>query len=163
MKRLAFFLCFSELLVPIVSAQSSIFIVRHAEKVDDTSKDPDLSEAGRTRAQALAGLLKDADITSIYVTDFKRTQQTAMPLAKLLGLQTKTIVASNPDALTKSLHELHGNALVVGHTNTIPNWIKALGIATPITIGDNHYDDLFVVVLTEKPRLIHLHYHSTRT
>jgi len=103
MKRLAFFLFFSWLSVAIVSAQSVIFIVRHAEKADNTSKDPDLSEAGRTRAQALAGMLKDADITSIYVTDFKRTQQTAMPLAKLLGAQTKTITVSNSDALAKAL------------------------------------------------------------
>jgi len=163
MKRFAFFLLFTWLLAAIVSAQSTIFIVRHAEKADDTSKDPDLSEAGRTRAQVLAGMLKDAGIASIYVTNFKRTQQTATPLAKVLGLQMKTITAADPGALAKSLNESHGNALVVGHANTIPDLIKALGIATPVTIGDNDYDDLFVVVLTEKPSLIRLHYDSTHT
>ena len=51
-----------------------------------------------------------------------------------------------------------GNVLVVGHSNTIPDLIKSLGIAAPITIADNDYDDLFVVIRDEKPRLLKLHY-----
>ena len=48
-----------------------------------TTKDPDLSDAGRARAESLANVLKDAGITAIYATELKRTQQTAAPLARL--------------------------------------------------------------------------------
>ncbi len=67
------------------NAQTSIFIVRHAEKADAT-KDTDLSEAGRSRADILAKTLRDAGITAIYTSEFKRTQETAAPLAKALGI-----------------------------------------------------------------------------
>ena len=62
---------------------------RMAALVGATSmaNDPDLSDVGRTRAQALATALKDAGVTAIFVTEYKRTQQTAEPLAKLLGIQ----------------------------------------------------------------------------
>ncbi|MEY2498548.1 MAG: hypothetical protein QOD12_2104, partial [Verrucomicrobiota bacterium] len=48
--------------------------------------------------------------------------------------------------------------LVVGHSNTVPDLIKAFGIATPIQIADGDYDNLFVLVPGEKPRLTRLHY-----
>jgi len=52
------------LLVSTAAAQSTIFIVRHAEKTG--GDDPELSEAGRARAESLATVLKDAGITAIY-------------------------------------------------------------------------------------------------
>jgi hypothetical protein len=48
---------------------------------------------------------------------------------------------------------------VVGHGNTIPDLIKALGITEPISVPENDYDNLFIVILAEKPQLLHLHYH----
>jgi probable phosphoglycerate mutase len=145
------------LAVSTATAQSTIFIVRHAEKADAT-KDPDLSEAGHARAEALATMLKDANITAIYATDFKRTQQTAAPLAKALGISSTNLAAKDIAALTAKLRSSNGNALVVGHGDTIPTLIKALAISEPINITENDYDNLFVVVLAEKPHLIHLHY-----
>ena len=139
------------------AAQSTVFIVRHAEKADAT-KDPDLSEAGRARAEALAKMLQDANITAIYATEFKRTQQTAAPLAKALGITVTTLPAENSAALIAKLRSSNGNALVVGHGNTIADLIKALGISEPINIAENDYDNLFGVVLVEKPQLIRLHY-----
>lgn len=139
------------------AAQSSIFIVRHAEKAASNGNDPDLSEAGRARGEALARMLRDANITAIYTTEFKRTQQTATPLARALGIETIIRPAQATDFAIK-LQSTQGNALVVGHSNTIPDLIKALGITTPIEIADSDYDDLFIVVLDRKPRLIRLHY-----
>jgi broad specificity phosphatase PhoE len=156
-KRFVF--CFVLLcaLVSAATAQSTVFIVRHAEKADAT-KDPDLSEAGRARAEALAKMLKDANITAIYATEFKRTQQTAAPLAKALGITVTTLPAEDSASLIAKLRALNSNSLVVGHGNTIPDLIKALGISEPINIGDNDYDNLFVVVLAERPQLLRLHY-----
>jgi phosphohistidine phosphatase SixA len=138
-------------------SQSTVFIVRHAEKADD-SKDAELSESGRARAEALANMLRDSKISAIYTTQFKRTQQTAAPLAKALGLTVTTVPAEDEGALVAKLRTSTANSLVVGHGNTIPNIIKALGISEPINISETDYDNLFLVVPGEKPYLIRLHY-----
>ena len=156
-KRLGFYFLLLSAFVSAATAQSTIFIVRHAEKAD-AAKDPDLSEAGRARAEALAKMLKDANITAIYATEFKRTQQTATPLAKALSITITTLPAKDNAALIAKLRAWTGNALVVGHGDTIPALIKALGISDPINIGENDYDNLFAVVLDQKPHLIRLHY-----
>src|SRR6476620_9144171 len=157
MRRFIVLLLCSVLLISTAAAQSTIFLVRHAEKAG--GEDPDLTETGRARAESLATALKDAGITAIYTSEVKRTQQTAAPLAKALHLEPTMIAAKDRAALVAKLQSSSGNALVVGHSNTIPEIIKALGIAAPITIADNDYDNLFVVLLEEKPRLIRLHYH----
>jgi len=118
----------------------------------------DLSEAGTARAEALVTVLKDAGISAIYTTELKRTQQTAAPLAKALQLAPDVINAKDRATLITKLQGSSGNVLVVGHGNTIPDVIKALGITTPINIADNDYDNLFVVVLESTPRLIRLHF-----
>jgi broad specificity phosphatase PhoE len=138
-------------------SQSTVFVVRHAEKADD-SKDAELSEAGRSRAEVLANMLRDSKISVIYTTEFKRTQQTAGPLAKALGLTVTTLPAENHAALVAKLRTSTANSLVVGHGNTIPGVIKALGISELVKISDSDYDNLLVVVLGEKPYLIRLHY-----
>ena len=138
-------------------SQSTVFIVRHAEKAND-SKDAELSEVGRARAEALANMLRDSKISVICTTEFKRTRQTAAPLAKALGLTVTTLPAENQAALVAKLRTSTATSLVVGHGNTIPDIIKALGISEPVNISDSDYDNLFVVVLGEKPYLIRLHY-----
>ena len=156
-KRLGFYFLLLSAFLSTATAQSTIFIVRHAEKADAT-KDPDLSDAGRARAEALAKMLKDANITAIYATEFKRTQQTATPLAKALSITITTLPAKDNAALIAKLCASNGNALVVGHGDTIPDLIKALGISDPINIGENDYNNLFAVELDQKPHLIRLHY-----
>jgi broad specificity phosphatase PhoE len=158
MKRFTLFLFLSALFVSAVAAQSTIFFVRHAEKAESGGNDPDLSEAGRARAESLAHTLKDADISAIYVTELKRTQQTAAPLAKLRSIDPTIVPAKDSAALIAKLRASTGNTLVVGHSNTVPDLIKAFGIATPIQIADGDYDNLFVLVPGEKPRLTRLHY-----
>jgi hypothetical protein len=56
------------------------------------------------------------------------------------------------------LRALNGNALVVGHGNTIPELVKALGVATPISIPDDDYTEILVVSLGDVPQLLRLHY-----
>jgi hypothetical protein len=48
--------------------------------------------------------------------------------------------------------------LVVGHDNTIPDLVKALGIATPVNIPENDYSELIAIILSDKPQLLRLHY-----
>jgi broad specificity phosphatase PhoE len=143
-------------------AGSTVFIVRHAERADDgrgaVSSDPDLSAQGKTRALHLAQELKDAKIVAIFTSEYHRTQQTAAPLAKSLGITPSVVPARDVTALVNQIRSTNGNVLVVGHSNTLSQIMKALGISAPVTIGDADYDNLFVVVTGEPPRLIRLHY-----
>jgi phosphohistidine phosphatase SixA len=150
--------------VPAV-AQSTIVLVRHAERADSApgtsptmAADPDLSDGGRARAESLATALKDAKITAIYATEFKRTQQTAAPLAKALGLSVTIVTSKSAPELIKRLKTTKGNVLFVGHSNTVPEIIKGLGVTTPVTIGDNEFDNMFLVTLSSPPALLRLHY-----
>jgi broad specificity phosphatase PhoE len=132
-----------------------VFVVRHAERADAgmaTASDPDLSAAGRARAEALASMLKDARITAIYVTEFKRTRQTAEPLAKAMGLEPIVISSKDTPGLVARVKASSGNALIVGHSNTVPEIVKALG-GDPVTIAESDYDNLFIVAAAGSLRL----------
>ena len=159
MKALALFLLVF-LAVSIASAQPVVIIVRHAEKAANGGSDPDLSSAGRSRADALARILKDSGITAIFTSEFKRTQETAAPTATSIGVTATVVPAKDTAALVAKLHQLNGNALVVGHGDTIPNMIKALGINSPINIPDADYSELLVITVGDKPQLFRLHYPS---
>src|SRR5213078_478315 len=145
---------------PIVSAQPVVVIVRHAEKASDGGNDPDLSSAGRARADALARILKNSGITAIFTSEFKRTQETAAPIATSTHLTPTVVAAKDTAGLVAKLHQLNGNALVVAHGDTIPNIIKALGINSPINIPDADYSELLIVTLGDNPQLFRLHYPS---
>ena len=158
MKRLLLWLLL--LLVPAFTAraESIVVIVRHAEKASGESDDPSLSEAGRARAATLSRLLQDSEISAIFTTEFKRTKETATPIANTLKITPTVVRATGITSLADKLHELHGNALVVGHGNTIPDLIKALGIDAPVNIPDNDYDHFFIVAIGDQLRLLRLRY-----
>ena len=110
------------------------------------------------RADALARILKDSDITAIFTSEFKRTQETAAPTATSAHVTPTVVAAKDTAALVARLHQLNGNALVVGHDDTIPNIIKALGINSSINIPGTDYSELLIVILGDKPQLLRLHY-----
>jgi broad specificity phosphatase PhoE len=144
--------------VTIASAQPVVVVVRHAEKAASDGKDPDLSPAGRARAEALARILKDSGITTIFTTEFKRTEETAAPTATSAHVTPTVVAAKDTAGLIAKLHQLNGNALVVAHGNTIPDIVKALGIDMAIQIPEDDYTELLIVTLGNKPQLFRLHY-----
>jgi broad specificity phosphatase PhoE len=153
------------LLAVPAAAQQLIFVVRHAERADAAAgaspmmaSDPDLSEAGRARAESLAAALKDAKISAIFVTPYKRTQQTAAPLGKALGIAPVPIDPKDAAGLTDKAKAANGNVLIVGHSNTVPDILTRLGITDAPKLGDGDYDNLFVVIAGEKPTLLRLHF-----
>ena len=113
---------------------------------------------GQKRADALAQILKDSQITSVFVTEFKRTQETAAPTARAAHVSPTVVPANDIGALVEKLRALNGNALVVGHGNTIPDLLKALGIATPVSIPEDDYTEIFAVLVGDAPQLLRLHY-----
>ena len=126
-------------------AQDAVILVRHAERLDQSSDSP-LSAAGEQRAERLARMLESAGVSAIYTTHYQRTVKTAEPLAKRLGL---TITSDDPPPaeLLRRIHESHprGVVLIVGHSNTVPGLLEALGYQTKIEIADGEYDNLFIV------------------
>jgi broad specificity phosphatase PhoE len=120
--------------------------------------DPGLSEAGRARAESLAATLKDAGVTAIFVTEYRRTRETAAPLAKLLGVEPQAMPSRDTAALVARLKSAKSNALVVGHSNTVPDIVKGLGVTSPVTIAEADYHNLFVVTLGDRPSLLRLHF-----
>ena len=158
MKHLALILSIPLLQVADSNAAVVVFIVRHAEKASTGGKDPGLSLQGQKRADALAQILKDSQITSVFVTEFNRTQETAAPTAAAAHVSPIVIPANDIGALVEKLRALDGNALVVGHGNTIPDLLKALGIATPVSIPEDDYTEIFAVLVGDAPQLLRLHY-----
>jgi broad specificity phosphatase PhoE len=158
MKHLALIFSIPQLLVTAANAAPVIFIVRHAEKASSGGNDPDLSLQGQKRADALAHILKDSEIRSVFVTEFKRTQETAAPTARAAHVSPTVIPANDIRPLVEKLRALNGNALVVGHGNTIPDLLKALGVATPVSIPDDDYTEIFAVMVGDARQLLRLHY-----
>ncbi|MEO5720826.1 MAG: phosphoglycerate mutase family protein [Chthoniobacterales bacterium] len=146
-------------LVGYIFAEPTIFLVRHAEKASTGDpKDPDLSGAGRQRAESLAAMLKDAGITAIYATDLKRSQQTTEPLAKAASVEPTIVPAKDTAALVAKLKEAKSNVLVVGHSNTLPEILKTLGVESPPAIDEADYDNLFVLTPGSPTQLLRLHF-----
>ena len=110
---------------------ATVIFVRHAEMkpMTKTSKDPGLSKAGRRRAQRLPKLLHSAGVTKVFATEWTRAQETASPLAEALALTITHYGARKTKQFAKQLTKLHPGevAVVIGHANTVPTMVKALG------------------------------------
>jgi phosphohistidine phosphatase SixA len=152
---------------------TTVILVRHAEKADAPREDPPLTKAGEERSQKLASLLASAGIKAVYTSQFLRTKQTAEPLAKQLGLTITTLTIqskkSNPREVSeesirlivdKIMAHAGDTALVVGHSNSVPDVIKMLGGDVVPVIDEKRFDDLFIVTIYAKgkARVLQLKY-----
>lgn len=146
----------SLLFADLLSAQAparTVYVVRHAEKVDN-SRDPALSERGARRAMALADALANARIDGVVVTQFIRTRDTAAPTSDAHSVQPVVVaagggsVAHHAAAVADAVRSLDaGSVLVVGHSNTVPAIVAALGGPGMPDICDSQYSNLFVLVI----------------
>ncbi len=135
---------------------TTVYLVRHAEKAGQ-GRDPELSEAGRARAQALAHVLVDAELDALFVTQFIRTRQTAAPLAAITGLTPQPYAANDAQDLAARLLQHHAGqrVLVVGHSNTLDDLAAALGANGLADLAESQFDRLFVVVRTGDQSSLH--------
>jgi len=158
--RLCAFACLAVLLVPLPAyCQVTVILSRHAEKAATPSKDPQLTEAGKKRADLLASMLADAGVDAIYVTELQRTQQTAAPLAAQSHLTPKIIPADGTDQLIKAIRARQsGVVVVIGHSNKLPAIIAGLG-GPKVTIPETDFSNLFVLTVDgSKTTTLHLRY-----
>ena len=116
---------------------SNIYLIRHAEKVrsDESDRDPDLNNKGLLRAENWKNYFISKNISRIYSTNYKRTIKTAIPLAENNNLEI--LIYSSDDIVFETfLKSNEGeNTVVVGHSNTIPNFVNNL-------INEDYYDQI---------------------
>ena len=123
----------------------TIYLLRHAEKVQDGSRDPELTVIGRQRSTALADWFIDKDIEVIWSSDYKRTRDTATPILAKLKLELALYDPSDlPDLIIK-LVTLQHNAMVIGHSNTTPQLARLLCDCEIEDMDDSEHDRLIVI------------------
>jgi len=123
----------------------TLYLVRHAEKLPDDGDDPGLTDAGKQRSAQMAGWLHDKDIEEIWSSDYRRSRDTAAPLAAMLGLELSLYDPHNLPELVRKLHTNRQNALIVGHSNTTPDLARLLCVCLVGDMDDADYDQLIVV------------------
>lgn len=148
-------------------ATTTVIFVRHAERAATPADDPGLSEAGKQRAAELARQLSEADVVAgidaVYSTSYRRTEETAQPVATALGLPINSYDASNTETVMDQIVRQHKGkiVLVVGHSNTVPELIGNMGASKKVPeIQEDEYDNIYVVTIPwfGKTKTIRLRY-----
>ena len=116
---------------------STFYFIRHAEKVrtNKSDRDPALNKKGIIRALNWKEYFINKDISKIYSTNYKRTLETVKPIQEAIGLTAILYSPSNidyKDFISSNEGEV---VLIVGHSNTIPNFVNEL-------INDQVYDQI---------------------
>jgi broad specificity phosphatase PhoE len=135
---------------PLAAQPSMVVLVRHGEKATVGGSDPSLSEAGVARAQALAGALTMLTPNAIVVSSLKRTGETAAVVVAKTGVVPTVIPidgggAAHVAAVAAAVRAARGIVLVVGHSNTVPAIVTALGGPPLPDLCDASYATLFVL------------------
>ncbi|HJR69743.1 MAG TPA: phosphoglycerate mutase family protein [Gammaproteobacteria bacterium] len=142
----------------LAERQSTTVIFVHHADTDAAMAGPDndapLNERGRQRAELLADYLQNIDVAAgpnaIYASDKRRTQETAAPLAKRLGLEVQ--IADHQDTegfMAEVTREHRGKiVLVVSHSNTIAPLIDELhGSKNLRPFEHDDYDRVYIVTI----------------
>ena len=148
-------------------ATTTVIFVRHAEKAMVPADDPGLSPAGERRVAELTRQLRDADVVAgidaVYSTPFRRTEETARPIADALGLPINSYDAADTEAIMELIVKKHKGKiiLVVGHSNTLPLLMANMGASKKVPpIAENEYDNIYLVSIPwfGKTKTIRLRY-----
>jgi phosphohistidine phosphatase SixA len=130
---------------------TTVVLVRHAEKALSTIDDPPLSPEGEQRAERLAQIFGEREgaghLDAIYVTNTRRTQQTAAALAARLHLVPVVLSGVDVAGTAARLLSEHrgGTVLIIGHSNTLPQLVHELSGKEIEPIAENDYSDMYVL------------------
>lgn len=149
------------LLTALPLQAQNVVLLRHAEKADDGTSNPPLTAYGTARAEALIGVLSASGLDVAITSGFHRTVDTAAPAAAYFGADTLTVgvrggLAAHLERTAAAVRSAGSDAtvLVVGHSNTIPAIIGALGGPSLPDLDESEYDLLYFMDLNhEEPRL----------
>jgi len=133
-------------------ASTVVILTRHAEKANDGTDDPELSRAGRSRARALAHALEHERIDAVVTTQYRRTLDTAAPLAQARHLAPEVVNVHEGNYVRRIAELVRGrhagqSVLVVAHAESVARIIAALGGPRMADLCDWQYGDLYRLVL----------------
>ncbi|PST85089.1 hypothetical protein C7T94_02960 [Pedobacter yulinensis] len=153
-----FFCCL--FLAAALHAQT-VWVVRHAEKSTAVkTADPELSETGKLRAAALTAYFKDHKIDEVYSTAYIRTRETVSGVAE--ASHKPVLAYDSPATLAGRVWSgsSRKKVLIAGHSNTVPDILRALGASfDQKELHDEDYDYIFKIVRKgKKLRLTSSHY-----
>jgi broad specificity phosphatase PhoE len=127
-----------------IQPPSTFYVMRHLN-TPAGAPDPDLTDEGRRNAQALAEWFGDNPPAAIFVSNAKRAQQTAAPLAARLGIEPRIYDPSNTRLLIAEVMKEPPPVLIVGHSNTVPEIVEALSGRRPDTLTHDDFGDIWVI------------------
>lgn len=130
--------------------KATYYLIRHAEKdrSNCNNKNPELSKKGIIRAEKWSQIFDELKIDAVYATDYNRTLQTAATTAKNKKLTIKKYHPKNIN-MVSFIKETNGQSvLIVGHSNTIPNFTnKLIGKNEYLDMDDDDNDNLYLVTI----------------
>lgn len=160
-KLIVFNLCLVLSLLLQAQSATTFILVRHAEKADDGTRNPPLNEMGQARASNLAEMLSNQEITALYATPYKRTQETLQSIASSKNLEIQDYDPSSKKEWLEMLLNKHtgGTVVISGHSNTIPLLAnELLGQEVFQQFDESDYGNFLIVVANEvgKGKLVRL-------
>lgn len=120
----------------------AFYVMRHLN-TPAGERDPDLLPEGRRLASLLSERLRAQPPATIFVSTFKRTRQTAEPLAARLGLTPIVYDPVDTPGLIARVRAAPGPVLIVGHSNTVPDIVQQLGGERPANLTHPDFGDLW--------------------
>ncbi len=135
------------------ASTTTVFVMRHAEKAALPADDPPLSPEGERRAIALSEQFgrapRNLGLDAIFVSEFRRTQDTVQPLANHLGIPVIVVPAAEPETVARrALDENRGGrVLIVGHSDTVPRIVEELSGDEVPAMSEQEYGVLYVVAI----------------
>ncbi|SHI93846.1 SixA phosphatase family protein [Pseudozobellia thermophila] len=153
-----FFLCFvgckdnEKNEVPPTSepSVSTFYFIRHAEKDRSNPEDPDpeLNQSGLGRAMHWAEILDEVELDAIYSTDYQRTSMTAAPTSVKRDIDVIYYEPQTIDVEQFKKDNLNKTVLVVGHSNTTPQFVNhMIGEDKYFEMDDTDNGSLFIVTI----------------
>jgi len=125
------------------AAADTVYVVRHLQKAGGDN--PPLTAEGAAGAERIAEMLAAKGVTAVFATATRRAEQTAAPLAERLGIGVTHYDPKSPGRLAAELAFVKGAALVVGHSNTVPDLVAAFGGSRPAPLTEQDYGTIYVV------------------
>lgn len=141
---------------------STFYFIRHAEKdrTDANNTDPELTQKGLGRAMHWAEILKDTELDAIYSTDYLRTSMTAAPTSVKKDIDVQYYDPRDIDLEQFKMDNLNKTALVVGHSNSTPDFVnKMIGEEKYASLDESNNGTLFIVqLINETATVQQLHF-----
>jgi len=141
---LALMLCALTGTMAAADPAQTVYVMRHLN-TPEGERDPDLTVEGKTSADALVHWFHGKPLKAIYVSDYKRTRQTAAPLAAERGIAVTVYDPRDTPGLIARVRAERGPVLIVGHSNTVPEIVEKLGGTRPADLTHPDFGDVWTI------------------